>query len=555
MQSPSESAPDSQPGGGRGVSQNLRSLFTHLVGFSVAVLLLQQVHLATRSSNSYKFRPDNLNALQAASDATSASSSAQNTKSKKDVRLSAQLFRLAALGLAAALPDRERQKRVQDTEQGEELFSDVEEEAEDNSSVPLFRIQSLLFGRENMQPGPDTGVCYRNMEIAWKPGESRSKDVTWAWPSVTIRDRRCGTGPRLRLCCRPRKQILILMWNKVFRSTFLPQRDKPYPFLCCDGVQLSYTTKRSYQFTADVIEYHMEDSYAIDPTRHTAKDKISMLFVMEAQREWTRLRRPFNLLRSFINTADIYQPYFAGGGSCLCNQTLRALPVPFKLKLKTAPMLALVTNCRSHSGREGLLQSLIAAIPTHSYGHCFHNKHGVVNDSVALATHYKFTVAAENSICDEYITEKFFRLFKAGSVPVVVSVNGKPGYEALSPTPHSYLDVARFDSADDAANEILMASASVSQYMKYHTYRPRATASSAGAAPVVSTAYMERVCSEKEGYDTSWCFLAKQMSTEGGRQTLASTWRTDIRPARHCIPKGSLMKRYPVPNTSPKPGM
>lgn len=36
-----------------------------------------------------------------------------------------------------------------------------------------------------------------------------------------------------------------------------------------------------------------------------------------------------------------------------------------------------------------------------------------------LAAKYKFTLAMENAVCDDYITEKLWRPFHLGSVPIV----------------------------------------------------------------------------------------------------------------------------------------
>ena len=36
-----------------------------------------------------------------------------------------------------------------------------------------------------------------------------------------------------------------------------------------------------------------------------------------------------------------------------------------------------------------------------------------------LARKYKFFLAFENSVCDEYVTEKFFRTVKYDTIPVV----------------------------------------------------------------------------------------------------------------------------------------
>ena len=42
------------------------------------------------------------------------------------------------------------------------------------------------------------------------------------------------------------------------------------------------------------------------------------------------------------------------------------------------------------------------------------------SDLKRLVASYKFTVVAENAICDDYVTEKLWRTLEAGSVPIVI---------------------------------------------------------------------------------------------------------------------------------------
>lgn len=48
------------------------------------------------------------------------------------------------------------------------------------------------------------------------------------------------------------------------------------------------------------------------------------------------------------------------------------------------------------------------------------------NDLITFVAKYKFTIAIENAICDDYITEKLWRPLIAGSVPIYL---GSPSIE------------------------------------------------------------------------------------------------------------------------------
>jgi len=40
-------------------------------------------------------------------------------------------------------------------------------------------------------------------------------------------------------------------------------------------------------------------------------------------------------------------------------------------------------------------------------------------DFYGLLSKYKFVMAAENAVCDDYITEKLWRSFYVGTVPII----------------------------------------------------------------------------------------------------------------------------------------
>ena len=42
------------------------------------------------------------------------------------------------------------------------------------------------------------------------------------------------------------------------------------------------------------------------------------------------------------------------------------------------------------------------------------------DDFLRLMARYKFTIVAENGVCDDYITEKLWRTLTVGSVPIII---------------------------------------------------------------------------------------------------------------------------------------
>ena len=88
------------------------------------------------------------------------------------------------------------------------------------------------------------------------------------------------------------------------------------------------------------------------------------------------------------------------------------------LKQKTAKKEKLVawmvSNCKTHSQREDFVKELQNHIPVDIYGECgkLKCKH-LENDQnhclQNIEDNYKFYLSFENSICNEYVTEKFWQ--------------------------------------------------------------------------------------------------------------------------------------------------
>lgn len=69
-------------------------------------------------------------------------------------------------------------------------------------------------------------------------------------------------------------------------------------------------------------------------------------------------------------------------------------------------------------------------------------------DRRILQTTYKFYLSFENSLCDDYVTEKFFRLNRLDVVPVVLGV---ANYSQWMP-PGTFIDVRNFRSPRQLAD-------------------------------------------------------------------------------------------------------
>ena len=96
------------------------------------------------------------------------------------------------------------------------------------------------------------------------------------------------------------------------------------------------------------------------------------------------------------------------------------------------------------------------------------------NQSVELVlAQYKFIYAVENSLCTDYVSEKWVRGLRVGTIPVVGSVNGFPDYTRFDPALDLpvYVNTARFNSSKDLAERLKQIGEDEKIYSRYMAYR------------------------------------------------------------------------------------
>ncbi|VDM43678.1 unnamed protein product [Toxocara canis] len=118
----------------------------------------------------------------------------------------------------------------------------------------------------------------------------------------------------------------------------------------------------------------------------------------------------------------------------------------------------LVSNCYSRSGREAIVNELQKHIEVSVRGQCSNFVCDTACEKEMLERH-KFYLAFENSICDEYVSEKVWRM-KQLIVPVVLRASD---YSTLLPN-GSFLAVDQFPSLYQLALQLLDLASNNSEY-------------------------------------------------------------------------------------------
>ncbi len=123
-----------------------------------------------------------------------------------------------------------------------------------------------------------------------------------------------------------------------------------------------------------------------------------------------------------------------------------------KNKLKLVAWM--VSHCTTDGRREEYVKQMQKYINIDIYGDCGKlkcNRHELFSSTLTcydmLEFNYKFYLAFENSICKDYVTEKFFNIINRNIIPVVY---GGADYSKIAP-PYSYIDARKYEPKQLAA--------------------------------------------------------------------------------------------------------
>ncbi|VDO18816.1 unnamed protein product [Heligmosomoides polygyrus] len=156
------------------------------------------------------------------------------------------------------------------------------------------------------------------------------------------------------------------------------------------------------------------------------------------------------------------------------NSTISIEEVQASLKKKTRGALIFVSNCATPSKREQLIKQLGQYTELTVRGGCearlsFGNKtrkfmcKADCSDDGLIATH-RFYISFENSLCNDYITEKFFLRISQKLVPIVVK---RQLYEAVHIPSDSFIALDDFKTVKELGDYMNYLRSNDTAYLKY----------------------------------------------------------------------------------------
>ena len=258
-----------------------------------------------------------------------------------------------------------------------------------------------------------------------------------------------------------KRHRLILYYNPDWIS--LP----PEGPLSCEDCELTFDRSRFDE--ADAVVFHIP---SLATERHLFKrpGQRWVAASMESEVNYPQLRntdlmRWFDYTMTYRLDSDFPTPYFD-------RPLADVLRTPAQPKTEPAPAVYIASSAMNRSGRTEYVRELMRYITVDSYGRALQNRtfaddHGRETKLTTIAR-YRFTLAFENSIAHDYVTEKFFDPLIAGSVPVYL---GAPNVADFAPGARCYIDTANFAGPRELAAELHRLASDECAYQEYLAWK------------------------------------------------------------------------------------
>eukprot|EP00117_Sycon_ciliatum_P022788 scpid55223/ scgid19550/ Alpha-(1,3)-fucosyltransferase; Fucosyltransferase 7; Fucosyltransferase VII; Galactoside 3-L-fucosyltransferase; Selectin ligand synthase len=275
--------------------------------------------------------------------------------------------------------------------------------------------------------------------------------------------------------CKEMKKMIVLHWDPHWDWHRNPNGLKE--FMDCEKSKVNrcitwYTTSdRSFTSKADIIVAHDWSGYPALPER-AFPTQLFMYMTMESPYSGfssQHLQHLFNLEYKYMLSSHVRAAYIPIGEKSF-TEIHGASHFSFKQKVANA-VSSLVSNCGGFVPRSDFMRDLNEQVPIHGFGRCFHNHELSSYHDISTLEKYKVAMVFENSLCYDYVTEKWWRALTQATIPLVTSNDRVPDYTKYAPDLNCYLDYGRFKDMAALATEIKKIMNDEEVYNKYMAYR------------------------------------------------------------------------------------
>ncbi|KAK3587521.1 hypothetical protein CHS0354_004801 [Potamilus streckersoni] len=239
----------------------------------------------------------------------------------------------------------------------------------------------------------------------------------------------------------------------------------------CKQTNCIIINNRSLLLESNALIFNVNGAnFPIKPPRNPLQrnqNQVWIFFGLESpQHYWYhRYRSPewksmFNWTMTYRLDSDIPHPY--GVLLTKSNPTDRDYRTIFRAKKKFAVWI--VSHCGAVSRRDAFVRLLQKYVPVDIYGACGKNCSSEAGECKAvIAKEYKFYLSFENSLCKDYVTEKFFKYFPLDLITVQ---RGYSDYDSMLPN-DTYINTDKFSTVEELANFMTRLADNEDEYILY----------------------------------------------------------------------------------------
>ncbi|CAG7816625.1 unnamed protein product [Allacma fusca] len=296
--------------------------------------------------------------------------------------------------------------------------------------------------------------------------------------------------------------ITILFWTPIWSR---PMTEKNIP---CGNIKCRVTPNRHLLQSSQAVVFHGWESDMIVARKGTREARKNIPEVRHYNQYWVLLALEppmyfsprlqsfgnlFNWTMTYRSDSDIHLPYGK------FQKLEKPIPVNGTEHLaKRKKLVSLVlSNCNDvPSKRLRLIKELQKYVKVDVYGKCgtFQCKERThAGCKQQLGNEYKFYLSFENSVCEDYITEKIFQAYGAQMVPIVF---GGGNYDRIVP-PGSYININEFPTAKSLADYLLLLNSQDEKYLQYFEWKKNY---------ILKADYI--------GYDTGYCQMCQKIALD-----------------------------------------
>ncbi|CAC5397943.1 FUT-1 [Mytilus coruscus] len=264
------------------------------------------------------------------------------------------------------------------------------------------------------------------------------------------------------------KKIYSITWNK--RPSVIPTGLLKYKFRKCEfrNCKIGVASDKISLGKSDVVLFYHTSLNGKVPTKSSNQKWVFISVESKAytnknfkKKEWVN---KFDWVFSYRTDADIYFPYGLLARTKI--QTEKNYTNIFLQKTKNVAWV--VSNCNAVSKRNKYIKEMNKTIDVDVFGRCGKSCSSPWNDDSCfndLSKVYKFYLAFENSLCEDYVTEKAYRFYQDG-FDIIPVYRGAPNIRNILPE-GTFISSLDFTSPKELALHLKHVGSNESLYTSY----------------------------------------------------------------------------------------